>query len=142
MALVSTVSASSPVLDLAKAIQLSVAPVFLLAAVAGLLGVISGRLTRVLDRAAQFQGTAIDVADLRLLRRRMGLLTRASESVTVTGILVASVVAVTFVGAIAVIDLTPIVVALFVLAMAMLILGLLQLYIDTRLASMLIKRRF
>jgi len=99
-------------------------------------------LTRVLDRAAQFQGTAIDVADLRLLRRRMGLLTRASESVTVTGILVASVVAVTFVGAIAVIDLTPIVVALFVLAMAMLILGLLQLYIDTRLASMLIKRRF
>jgi len=142
MALVSTVSASSPVLDLAKAIQLSVAPVFLLAAVAGLLGVISGRLTRVLDRAAQFQGTAIDVADLRLLRRRMGLLTRASESVTVTGVLVASVVAVTFVGAIAVIDLTPIVVALFVLAMAMLILGLLQLYIDTRLASMLIKRRF
>lgn len=142
MPLVSTVSASSPVLDLAKAIQLSVAPVFLLAAVAGLLGVISGRLTRVLDRAAQFQGTAIDVADLRLLRRRMGLLTRASESVTVTGVLVASVVAVTFVGAIAVIDLTPIVVALFVLAMAMLILGLLQLYIDTRLASMLIKRRF
>jgi hypothetical protein len=142
MPLVAALSASSPVLDLAKAIQLSVAPVFLLAAVAGLLGVISGRLTRVLDRAAQFKGTAIDAADLNLLRRRMVLLTRASASVTVTGILVASVVAVTFVGVIAVIDLTPIVVALFVLAMVMLILGLLQLLIDTRLASWLIQRRF
>ena len=150
MALVSAAAAanavmpasSSPLLDLARAIQLSVAPVFLLAAVAGLLGVISGRLTRVLDRANQLQGTALDAADLKLLRRRMVLLTRASASVTVTGILVAAVVAVTFIGAVAVIDLTPIVVSLFVWAMAMLIVGLLQLLLDTRLAAWLIQRRF
>jgi len=142
MALIPVASASSPVLDLARAIQLSVAPVFLLAAIAGLLGVISGRLTRVLDRATQLEGSAFDVADLTLLRRRMVLLTRASASVTVTGILVAAVVAVTFIGVVAVIDLTPIVVSLFVLAMAMLILGLLQLLLDTRLASRLIQRRF
>ena len=137
-----TPASSSPLLDLARAIQLSVAPVFLLAAVAGLLGVISGRLTRVLDRANQLQGTAFDAADLKLLRRRMVLLTRSSASVTVTGILVAAVVAVTFIGAVAVIDLTPIVVSLFVLAMAMLIVGLLQLLMDTRLAAWLIQRRF
>ena len=137
-----TPASSSPLLDLARAIQLSVAPVFLLAAVAGLLGVISGRLTRVLDRANQLQGTAFDAADLKLLRRRMVLLTRSSASVTVTGILVAAVVAVTFIGAVAVIDLTPIVVSLFVLAMAMLIVGLLQLLLDTRLAAWLIQRRF
>jgi len=142
MALIPVASASSPVLDLARAIQLSVAPVFLLAAIAGLLGVISGRLTRVLDRATQLEGSAFDVADLTLLRRRMVLLTRASASVTVTGILVAAVVAVTFIGVVAVIDLTPIVVSLFVLAMATLILGLLQLLLDTRLASRLIQRRF
>ena len=142
MALIPVASASSPVLDLARAIQLSVAPVFLLAAIAGLLGVISGRLTRVLDRATQLEGSAFDVADLTLLRRRMVLLTRASASVTVTGILVAAVVAVTFIGVVAVIDLTPIVVSLFVLAMTTLILGLLQLLLDTRLASRLIQRRF
>jgi hypothetical protein len=36
---------------LAQAIQLSVAPVFLLAGIAGLLGVLSTRLARIIDRA-------------------------------------------------------------------------------------------
>jgi len=133
---------TSPVLGLAKAIQLSVAPVFLLTAISGLLGVISSRLTRVIERALVVQGDPAATGDLQLLRRRMALLTRASALVTITGVLVAAVVAVTFLGAIAVVDLTPIVVSCFVLAMLSLMGGLLLLLLDTRLASRLILYRF
>ena len=127
---------------LARAIQLSVAPVFLLTAIAGLLGVISNRLARVLDRAQRLQSVKDEAMDLALLKRRMTLLTRASEAVTTTGVLVAAVVAVTFISAIAVIDLTAIVVPLFVVAMVSLMVGLLTLLMDARVSARLIRRRF
>ena len=129
-------------LGLARAIQLSVAPVFLLTAIAGLLGVISNRLARVLDRAQRLQSVMDEAMDLALLKRRMTLLTRASEAVTTTGVLVAAVVAVTFISAIAVIDLTAIVVPLFVVAMVSLMVGLLTLLLDARVSARLIRRRF
>ena len=129
-------------LGLARAIKLSVAPVFLLTAIAGLLGVISNRLARVLDRAQRLQSVTDEAMDLSLLKRRMTLLTRASEAVTTTGVLVAAVVAVTFISAIAVIDLTAIVVPLFVVAMISLMVGLLTLLLDARVSARLIRRRF
>ena len=129
-------------LGLARAIQLSVAPVFLLTAIAGLLGVISNRLARVLDRAQRLQSVTDEAMDLSLLKRRMTLLTRASEAVTTTGVLVAAVVAVTFISAIAVIDLTAIVVPLFVVGMISLMVGLLTLLLDARVSARLIRRRF
>ena len=129
-------------LGLARAIQLSVAPVFLLTAIASLLGVISNRLARVLDRAQRLQSVTDEAMDLSLLKRRMTLLTRASEAVTTTGVLVAAVVAVTFISAIAVIDLTAIVVPLFVVAMVSLMVGLLTLLLDARVSARLIRRRF
>ena len=134
----------SPVLGLARAIQLSVAPVFLLTGISALLGVVSTRLTRVLDRARHLQSQTLPTKgdDLQVLKRRMRLLTRAIESVTVTGVLVAAVVAVTFVSAVAVVDLAAIVVPLFVLAMLSLIGALLLLLRDTQIASVLIERRF
>jgi len=135
-------AASSPMLGLAKAIQLSVAPVFLMTGIAGLLGVISNRLGRVLDRAQRLQSVTDEAMDLALLKRRMTLLTRASEAVTATGVLVATVVAVTFISTIAVIDLTAFVVPLFVVAMVSLIIGLLTLLLDARVSARLIRRRF
>jgi Zn-dependent protease len=96
----------------------------------------------VLDRAGSLQDPASDAQELLLLRRRMGLLSRAIESVTVTGVLVALVVAVTFISAIAVLDLAAIVVLLFVLAMLALILGLMLLLMDTRVASRMMRRVF
>jgi Protein of unknown function (DUF2721) len=142
LALIAAPKAGAPVMGLAKAIQLSVAPVFLLTAIAGVLGVISNRLARVLDRAREIQGPAMDSQDMQLLRWRMGLLSRAIESVTITGVLVSAVVAVTFISAITVVDLAPIVVPLFVVAMLALIAGLLLLLLDTRLASRMMRRRF
>jgi hypothetical protein len=142
LALIAAPQAGAPVMGLAKAIQLSVAPVFLLTAIAGVLGVISNRLARVLDRAREIQGPACDSQDMQLLRRRMGLLSRAIESVTITGVLVSAVVAVTFISAITVVDLAAIVVPLFVVAMLALIAGLLLLLLDTRVASRMMSRRF
>jgi hypothetical protein len=72
----------------------------------------------------------------------MGLLSRAMECVSVTGVLVSIVVAVTFISAITVLDLAAIVVPLFVLAMLTLIAGLLLLLLDTRVASRMMRRRF
>ena len=142
LAAISTPAAGSPVLGLAKAIHLSVAPVFLLTAIAGVLGVISNRLARVLDRARDTSAQASDSQELLLLRRRMGLLSLAIETVTVTGLLVSAVVAVTFISAIAAIDLAAIVVPLFVTAMLALMFGLVLLLLDTRVASRMIRRRF
>lgn len=129
-------------MGLAKAIQLSVAPVFLLTAIAGLLGVISNRLARVLDRSRDPRGPSSDSQELMLLRKRMDLLSRAIECVSVTGVLVSMVVAVTFISAIAVLDLAAIVVPLFVLAMLTLMAGLLLLLLDTRVASQMLRRLF
>ena len=52
------------------------------------------------------------------------------------------VVAVTFISAIAVLDLAAIVVPLFVLAMLTLMAGLLLLLLDTRVASQMLRRLF
>ena len=133
---------SSAVVDLARAIQLSLAPVFLLSAITALLGVISTRLSRVIDRAQDLHAQAADRTDLAPLRRRMRLLTWALQTVSMTGILVASVVAVTFISVVTVIDLAAIVVPLFVLAMVTLMVALLLLVLDSRLASQQIRHRF
>lgn len=133
---------SSDVIDLARAIQLSLAPVFLLSAITALLGVISTRLARVIERAEQWQADGRERSDLAPLRRRMRVLTWAIETVSITGILVASVVAVTFISAVTVIDLAAIVVPLFVLAMLTLMAALLLLLLDSRVASRQIRRRF
>ena len=136
--LLSGSSGASDVVGLARAIQLSLAPVFLLSAITGLLGVISTRLSRVIDRAQELQIQGTERTELAPLRRRMTLLTLAIDTVSITGILVA----VTFISAVTVIDLVTIVVPLFVLAMLTLTAALLLLLLDSRLASRQIHRRF
>jgi len=143
----------APVQGLARAIQLSVAPVFLLTGVSGLIGVLTNRLTRVLDRADQLgirsrstsspearSRAAADIFDF--LRRRSRLLMRAIQCATLTGVLVAAVVAVMFVSAVAALDLAAIVVPLFVVAMLALMLALLLLLRETQIATAQLNRRF
>ena len=141
----------APVIGLAKAIQLSVAPVFLVTGISGLLGVLTNRLSRVIDRARSLQEQQLDshlaharrlAQDLKIQKRRMGLLNRAIQTATLTGLLVAAVVAVTFVSAMAALDLAAIVVPLFVIAMGSLMATLLLLLRETQLATGQINRRF
>ncbi|MFN9620676.1 MAG: DUF2721 domain-containing protein [Synechococcaceae cyanobacterium] len=145
------VSTGPQVEGLAKAIQLSVAPVFLLAGVSGLLGVLTTRLARIIERARvlQDQVRAEPIARGRALRRelavqkrRMTLVLRAIQCCTVTVLLVALVVAVVFVSAVARVDLALLVVPLFVAAMGLLMAAVVLFLIEMQLAAAQLRRRF
>jgi len=141
----------SPVEGLAKAIQLSVAPVFLLAGISGLLGVLSNRLARIIDRGRQLQVQVNDPSvavsrdarrELQLQKRRMGLMLKAIELATVTILLVALVVAIVFVSAVARLDLALLVVPLFVLAMLCLMVAVVLFLREVQIATGQIRRWF
>jgi uncharacterized membrane protein len=129
---------------LAETIRLAVTPVFLLAGISGLLGVITTRLSRIIDRARVIKAMdpAASVArsrelhgELLLHRRRMTLASAAFASATTSFLLVAMVVMVLFLSTLATIDLTPLVALLFVLAMGSLMTAVLLLLREVQLGS-------
>ncbi len=147
----STLAFIAPVEGLAKAIQLSVAPVFLLAGVSGLLGVFTNRLARIIERARVLQDQARESAiatgrqvrkELQVQKRRIALVMRAIQCCTVTVLLVALVVAVVFVSAVARLDLALMVVPLFVAAMVFLMVAVVLFLLEIQLAADQLRRRF
>lgn len=118
---------------ISHAIQLSVAPVFLLSAISGMLAVMANRLGRIVDSAraveAKLQGAAPGDLEsshtrLRALARRAKFINRAITLCTITALLVCSVVAIMFVGAFVHFDVTRLVAVLFIGAMLSFITGL------------------
>lgn len=151
LALIAAPQPGAPVMGLAKAIQLSVAPVFLLTGLGGLLVVLTNRLARIIDRARQLQaglqGTALAISrenrlELKVQKQRMDLVLKAIELCTVTILLVAVVVAVVFISAVTAIDLALVVVPLFVLAMLCLMAASLLFLREVQLAARQIRRWF
>jgi hypothetical protein len=138
-----SVDPNASVTGLARAIQLSVAPVFLLTGISGLLNIFTGRLSRIIDRVRVLQqaqdrvepsqAASLEQA-LTVQRRRTFLINRAILCTGITALLVAAVVAVLFISAVAALDLAVIVVPVFVLAMAFLILGLVFFLLEVQLA--------
>jgi hypothetical protein len=125
---------------LSKAIQLSVAPVFLLAGIGALLNVISTRLARIVDAAKRAKegvlaGNPIDEQERRCYRRRMQLTIRAIELLTGSTLLIAAVVAVMFFSVISRLNLTVVVAPLFISAMTLLMLASLCFLREVQLAS-------
>ncbi|EAQ68985.1 uncharacterized conserved membrane protein DUF2721 [Synechococcus sp. RS9909] len=126
--------------SLSKAIQLSVAPVFLLAGIGALLNVISARLARIVDAARQARdaaraGETLDEQQRRSYRRRMQLTIRAIELLTAATLLISAVVAVTFFSVISRVNLTLVVVPLFIAAMSLLMLASLCFLREVQMAS-------
>lgn len=123
----------SALTSVGHAIQLSVAPVFLLTAIGAFLGVLTNRLARVIDRARAAEArldtatpdelTAL-TALLVTLARRARLINWAITLCTITALFVCSVVAALFVGAFLRFGVATAVAALFVAAMVTLISGL------------------
>lgn len=120
--------------DLSHAIQLAVAPVFLLTALATLINAMSGRLARVVDRrrvvrrrlqekAAPEQKDALE-RELGLLARRGTQIYQAIFCQVLSALLVCLVVAGAFVGTLVRVDLTATIATLFILAMLSMICGL------------------
>tara|TARA_B100000073_G_scaffold140690_1_gene115798 strand:+ start:121 stop:534 length:414 start_codon:yes stop_codon:yes gene_type:complete len=114
--------------SLYKAIQLSEASVFLLASIRALMNVISGRLVRIVDnarktKAALDAGETIDEQEQVVYCSRMQLTIHAIELLTAATLLISTVVAGMFFGVISRINLTLVVLPLFITAMVLVMLA-------------------
>ncbi len=118
----------SHIADISYAIQLAVAPVFLLTALATLINVLNGRLARIVDRRRVVQarlgeapgsaGAEADVhEEMALLDRRSGLIYFSIFFAVLSALLVCLVVAGAFLGALMTADASKAVATLFVMAM-------------------------
>jgi hypothetical protein len=136
-------NAAIAVTDIARTIQLAVAPVFLLAGIGAFMNVIAGRLNRVVDRARVLERLHPDstgpehdrhVWELRVLDRRITLASNAIFLCVASAITVCLVVTLLFIAELASLNYGASVSILFVLAMALLATGLILFLIETRVA--------
>jgi Protein of unknown function (DUF2721) len=131
------------VVDIAHAIQLALAPVFLLSGIAAFLGVLTNRLARLVDRARSLerevrQATAHDPdyarEQLQVMARRSRFINVAITFATVSGLLIALVVALLFSSTFMPINLAAYVAVLFVVSMTSLVGAFLSFLIEVRIA--------
>lgn len=137
--------------DIADAIALAVAPIFLLAGIGALLNVMTARLGRVIDRAraieSVLEGEPPDVArlrcreELKALDRRMVSSNRAILATTVSALLVCLVVALLFLEQLTALDVRFAVATVFVATMALLTLGLVFFLLEIAVATRSLKVR-
>ncbi|HJY77297.1 MAG TPA: DUF2721 domain-containing protein [Burkholderiales bacterium] len=119
--------------DVTGAIQLALAPVFLLTGIAGLLSVMAGRLARIIDRgraftegrvpASSLEETSLDL-ERQSLERRRHLTSIAITACTIAALLVCMVIAVLFVEIMIQVRLKWLIGGLFTFAMLALVIGL------------------
>jgi hypothetical protein len=120
--------------ELVRTIQLAVAPVFLLTALSTLLGVLSTRVARIVDRARELSGRKVEVFheealkehndELLILAKRRGLVNYAITSATVAALQVCILIAVAFIGFMLHRNFSYLIAGLFIGAMAAFILAL------------------
>lgn len=110
---------------IAKTIQLSVAPVFLLTAIGTMLNVLTSRFNRIVDRSRVLEEHAASLlskesdkisGELSTLARRSKLIDAAITVSTISALLICSMIAAMFIGVFLSIDLTDLVALLFVSA--------------------------
>jgi hypothetical protein len=131
--------------SLASIIQIAVAPVFLLAGIAGFLNVMSGRLGRIVDRARVVERRVKGIADaarlelasreLLTLWRRVRIINWSIGMCTASGLMVCIVVVGLFLGDFWSMNIGTFVVVTFVLAMLLLIISLLLFIREVQLAT-------
>lgn len=128
--------------DVGHAIQLALAPVFLLTGIAGTLNVMTGRLARIIDRGrhiseadpgARLREEAAD--ELRALERRRSLASAAITATTFSALLVCVVVTVLFLEALLEVDLNPVVGVLFAASSLAVVVGLAYFLREVHLAT-------
>jgi len=126
-------TADTSITTIAHAIQLAVAPVFLLTGIGAVLAVLTNRLGRVIDRGRTLQGQLLsdvepDEADihrqLAILSRRARLINWAISLCTACALLICAVIAVLFLGSFVPIDMSVPIALLFITAMSALFVGL------------------
>lgn len=134
----------SPMLStVAATIQMSVAPVFLLAGIGGILNVLVGRMARVVDRARKIEqlhpvSTGIEherhVWELRLIDRRLAVINRAISLCVASAIAICLVVALMFGAELMHLNIGGVVATAFIASMLLLTAGLIAFLIEVRLS--------
>ncbi|MBT8148310.1 MAG: DUF2721 domain-containing protein [Pseudomonadales bacterium] len=135
--------------SIASIIQLAVAPVFLLAGIAGFLAVMSGRLGRIIDRerviarriASQQNDEQLQVSqqEHRVLMKRARITNRAIGLCTSSALVVCALITSLFVDDFFNLGFSKLVVTLFILALMLLIFALLLFLREIQLATQTLK---
>ena len=143
-----SVPQAAHIADASRLIQLAIAPVFLLTGVATLLGVLSSRLGRTIDRGRVLE-LLLETADakqiarmhdeLAVLSRRAKIIYRAIALGVITALLICAVIASLFLSAFTRIDVTLVVAGIFIAAMAALISTLLLFLREVFLATRVLR---
>jgi hypothetical protein len=141
----------SHVFDITRAIQLAVAPVFLLTAIGTLINALMGRLGRAVDRRRKleellnaFEGETRSSMERELaaLAKRIKLVLWAMAFAVFSALLVCLLIGTAFLGAFVALDLSRPVAALFVLAIGALTVCLLAFLREVFLAAVADRARF
>jgi shikimate kinase len=129
--------------DIARLVQSSIAPVFLFSGVAAMLGVLTNRLSRIVDRARAIEAQLIAHpgstgqlhADLRVLARRARYINLAIALCAISALLIALVVVTLFAVAFLGVSLGPVIALLFVVAMLVLSAAFIAFLMEVRQAT-------
>src|SRR5688500_17663562 len=136
--------------NIANAIQLALAPVFLLASIAGMLNVMSGRLSRIIDRGRALTEKPEVIAiygpeelhnELTMLERRRHITSNAITMFTVAALLVCLVIVALFIEVMVDVPLNELIGLLFILSTLGLVIGLAYFLREVHLSSNTVRIR-
>jgi hypothetical protein len=127
------VLSTAPLTDISHVIQLAIAPVFLLTAIATILNVLAGRLGRAVDRRRVLAAALPDLdGDISTLAkqelfyemRRIKLIYLAISMAVFSALLVAALISLAFIDPFVQLDFNKLIAVLFILAMVALVASL------------------
>ncbi len=140
----------TPVSEVAEIIQLAVAPVFLLAGIGAFLNVCASRLARIVDRARSIEPRLLGSrgaehdrlqGEIRILDRRMALVSRAIWLSVFSAVLTCAVVVLLFAGSLVDAEFGTSIALLFIVTMIAIGLGFGVFLLETRVASRAVRIR-
>ena len=143
-------AAPTSVTTVAQIIQLAVAPVFLLAGIGAFLNVCAGRLSRIVDRARQIEPLLLAsrgdeherwLGELRVLDRRMVLVSRAIFLSVLAAVLICTVVVLLFAASLTNAHSGTAISLLFIASMIAIGLGFAVFLLETRVGSRAVRIR-
>jgi hypothetical protein len=133
----------------AQGIQLAIAPVFLLNAVAAMIGAVAGRLARIIDRARQVEAWMDDSPnapkmqrwkdELRLLRQRSTLVNWCIALLILCAILIGSTIVFLFFGETLEVNFARTATVTFMVGVVFFLLALMCFFAETLLSAKILK---
>ena len=143
-------ASDTAVSEVAEIIQLAVAPVFLLAGIGAFLNVCASRLARIVDRARQVEPLLLGSrgaeharlqGEIRILDRRITLVSRAIWLSVLSAVLTCAVVILLFAGSLVDAEFGTSIALLFIATMVAVGLGFAVFLLETRVASRAVRIR-